>query len=76
MLGEQLTGQLPFDKILLHGIICDAQGRKMSKSVGNVVGPEDVINGITLEVGFEGTYLDLMCQSVMHKYLLWSPVRP
>nr|XP_023015445.1 valine--tRNA ligase-like [Leptinotarsa decemlineata] len=49
MLGTQLTGRLPFDKVLLHGIVCDAHGRKMSKSVGNVVAPEDVIRGITLE---------------------------
>lgn len=52
MLGVQLTGQLPFSDILLHGIICDAQGRKMSKSLGNVVAPGDVINGINLEVGY------------------------
>ncbi|XP_058840167.1 valine--tRNA ligase [Topomyia yanbarensis] len=49
MLGQQLTGQLPFKKILLHGIICDEYGRKMSKSLGNVIKPEHVINGITLE---------------------------
>uniref|UniRef100_A0A1B6ERU2 valine--tRNA ligase n=1 Tax=Cuerna arida TaxID=1464854 RepID=A0A1B6ERU2_9HEMI len=49
MLGEELTGKLPFKKISLHGIICDAQGRKMSKSLGNVINPEDVICGITLK---------------------------
>lgn len=51
MLGVQLTGKLPFNEILLHGLVCDAQGRKMSKSLGNVVAPGDVINGISLEVG-------------------------
>lgn len=50
MLGTQLTGKLPFEKILLHGIVCDEQGRKMSKSLGNVIAPEDVINGATLQV--------------------------
>ncbi|KAK5640482.1 hypothetical protein RI129_011293 [Pyrocoelia pectoralis] len=49
MLGIQLTEQLPFAKILLHGIICDAYGRKMSKSLGNVVTPENVISGSTLK---------------------------
>nr|XP_022920244.1 valine--tRNA ligase [Onthophagus taurus] len=49
MLGTQLTGQLPFSKILLHGIVCDAHGRKMSKSLGNVISPEDVIHGSTLK---------------------------
>ena len=37
-------------EIMLHGIICDSQGRKMSKSLGNVVDPMDVINGVTLPV--------------------------
>lgn len=50
MLGKELTGQLPFSKIFLHGIICDAHGRKMSKSLGNVIAPEDVIQGTTLKV--------------------------
>lgn len=50
MLGSELTGCLPFNKILLHGIVCDAHGRKMSKSLGNVISPEDVISGITLKV--------------------------
>ncbi|XP_039286238.1 valine--tRNA ligase [Nilaparvata lugens] len=49
MLGQQLTGQLPFKKILLHGIICDNEGRKMSKSLGNVIYPENIIKGVTLE---------------------------
>ncbi|XP_018564087.1 valine--tRNA ligase-like [Anoplophora glabripennis] len=55
MLGKELTGQLPFDRILLHGIICDAQGRKMSKSLGNVIAPEDVINGASLQALEEGS---------------------
>ncbi|XP_050073714.1 valine--tRNA ligase-like [Anopheles maculipalpis] len=49
MLGQELTGKLPFDRILLHGIICDEAGRKMSKSLGNVIKPDHVIHGISLE---------------------------
>lgn len=49
MLGMELTGRLPFKEVLLHGIICDAHGRKMSKSLGNVVLPEYVIKGATLD---------------------------
>ncbi|GJQ88055.1 hypothetical protein Trydic_g12976 [Trypoxylus dichotomus] len=49
MLGIQLTGKLPFSKVLLHGIIRDGEGRKMSKSLGNVIAPEDVILGRSLQ---------------------------
>lgn len=49
MLSYELTGKRPFDKILLHGLVRDAHGRKMSKSLGNVIDPIDVIDGIELE---------------------------
>ncbi|KAK2587985.1 hypothetical protein KPH14_004064 [Odynerus spinipes] len=49
MLGLELTGQLPFKEVLLHGVLCDAQGKKISKSLGNVISPENIINGISLQ---------------------------
>lgn len=49
MLSLELTGEIPFKEILLHGIVCDSNGRKMSKSLGNVILPEQIINGATLE---------------------------
>ncbi|XP_012289331.2 valine--tRNA ligase, mitochondrial isoform X1 [Aotus nancymaae] len=50
MLGTQLTGQLPFSKVLLHPMVRDRQGRKMSKSLGNVLDPRDIISGVEMQV--------------------------
>ncbi len=38
------TGQKPYKQILTHGFVVDAQGRKMSKSIGNIITPQEVIN--------------------------------
>lgn len=49
----KLTGKSPFKEVFCHSLVRDAQGRKMSKSLGNVVDPLDVISGISLEALFE-----------------------
>uniref|UniRef100_A0A8C1J5S3 Valine--tRNA ligase, mitochondrial n=1 Tax=Cyprinus carpio TaxID=7962 RepID=A0A8C1J5S3_CYPCA len=49
MLGRELTGQLPFKQVLFHSLVRDKYGRKMSKSLGNVIDPLDVISGVSLE---------------------------
>jgi len=43
MMSYGMTGKLPFHTVFLHGLVRDAQGRKMSKSLGNVVDPLGVI---------------------------------
>ncbi|EDV28121.1 uncharacterized protein TRIADDRAFT_21001 [Trichoplax adhaerens] len=47
--GMKLMGDVPFKEIYLHAIVRDAHGRKMSKSLGNIIDPLDVISGIGLE---------------------------
>ncbi|KAL3670310.1 hypothetical protein V7S43_004621 [Phytophthora oleae] len=49
MLCEEFSGRVPFEKVLLHPMVRDKAGRKMSKSLGNVIDPLHVINGISLE---------------------------
>jgi valyl-tRNA synthetase len=49
MMGKFCTGKWPFKQVLLHAMVRDAHGRKMSKSLGNVIDPVHVIEGITLE---------------------------
>ncbi|XP_050688997.1 valine--tRNA ligase-like isoform X2 [Eriocheir sinensis] len=47
--GQHLLGELPFKQVYLHAMVRDAHGRKMSKSLGNVIDPMDVIYGISLK---------------------------
>lgn len=50
MLSTHFQKDVPFRTAFCHGIVCDEQGKKMSKSRGNVVTPHQVINGATIKV--------------------------
>lgn len=43
LMSEFLLGEIPFKQVYLHGLVRDNQGRKMSKSLGNVINPLDMI---------------------------------
>uniref|UniRef100_A0A914Y9N0 valine--tRNA ligase n=1 Tax=Panagrolaimus superbus TaxID=310955 RepID=A0A914Y9N0_9BILA len=47
-LSQELCGKLPFKDVYLHALVRDAHGRKMSKSLGNIIDPLDVIRGCSL----------------------------
>nr|XP_027118802.1 valine--tRNA ligase, chloroplastic/mitochondrial 2 [Coffea arabica] len=66
MMGIEFTGTVPFTNVYLHGLIRDSQGRKMSKTLGNVIDPLDTIQEygtdalrFTLALGTPGQDLNL-----------------
>ncbi|CAL9052506.1 unnamed protein product [Musa banksii] len=72
MMGIEFTGNAPFSYVYLHGLIRDSQGRKMSKTLGNVVDPIDTIKEygtdalrFTLSLGTAGQDLNLSTERLM-----------
>ncbi len=56
LMTTYVMGDIPFEKVYLHGLVRDEQGRKMSKSLGNVINPLDTI----AEYGADATRLSLV----------------
>ncbi len=50
LVSTAITGSAPYQSVLTHGFTVDGQGRKMSKSVGNVIGPQEIIDTLGADI--------------------------
>ena len=67
--GLELTGEVPFKDVLVHGIVRDNQGRKMSKTLGNGIDPLDVID----EYGTDALRFSLLSGTTMGNDIRFMP---
>ncbi|EYF05571.1 valine--tRNA ligase [Chondromyces apiculatus] len=68
MMGIHFMGEPPFKRILLHGLVVDETGEKMSKVKGNVIDPLDLIHGATFEQVVEKALPGAPLQEALKKF--------
>lgn len=69
MMSLHLTDQLPFRTIYLHAMVRDKNGKKMSKSLGNVIDPLEVIQGCSLQGEMHGWVDEEEEEETMYTYI-------
>lgn len=67
--GLEFTGEVPFKDILIHGIVRDSQGRKMSKTLGNGIDPLEIID----EYGADSLRFSLLSGTTMGNDIRFMP---
>lgn len=71
LMGVEFTNDVPFRKVYIHGLIRDSEGKKMSKSTGNVVDPVEMID----QYGADALRFTLMAQLSAGRDLKFSESR-